>query len=275
MTPPLLPHAPWKHQALVRVTRFALLVLAALIVVAACAGTGSSDDSDDTNGSAEPGDQARATPSESAPPATPEPAPQADAEILPLPQRQWTRMTNAGMVRPECPIQDPTELRVVAVNHYDFDGNIKRGRLVVNADVAESLVRIFTKIFERKFPIEQMSPVEEFGGDTNASLAANNTSAFNCRRADQINAPFAESPHANGRAIDINPVENPWMDLRCDCWFPSAKYQERVERPGGINEGGFVWRLFRDEGWIWQNIDVADYMHFDTGYPSEPFTGGA
>ena len=63
------------------------------------------------------------------------------------------------------------------------------------------------------------------------------------------------------------------MDLRCDCWVPSAKYQKRIERPGGINKGGFVWKLFRDEGWIWQNIDVPDYMHFDTGYPSKPFTG--
>lgn len=195
-----------------------------------------------------------------------------EAEILPVSQQQWTRMRAVGMVRPECPIQKRSRLRVVAINHHDFKGKVQRGRLVVNADVAESIVRIFTELYEREFPIRQMTPVEAFGGDTNASLRADNTSAFNCRRPDQINAPFADSPHANGRAIDINPAENPWLDLRCDCWIPSPKNRARVERPGGINKGGLVWRLFRDEGWIWQNIDVPDYMHFDTGYPSRPYT---
>lgn len=258
MTPSPLTSTRWAHFTPTRVAAVAFLAFMTFLVIAACARTGSSDQS---------GERARQTTQAS--------EPQADAEILPVSERQWARMSNAGMVRPECPIKNPAQLRVVAVNHHTFDGDIKRGRLVVNADVAESLARIFTEIFEREFPIEQMTPVEEFDGDTNASLAANNTSAFNCRRADQINAPFTESPHANGRAIDINPVENPWKDLRCDCWLPSAEYQKRVERPGGINKGGFVWKLFREEGWIWQNIDVPDYMHFDTGYPSQPFTGGA
>nr|WP_246321812.1 M15 family metallopeptidase [Nocardioides panzhihuensis] len=116
-----------------------------------------------------------------------------------------------------------------------------------------------------------MQPVEEYDGDANASLADDNTSAYNCRREDQINAPFRESPHANGRAIDINPFENPWKDLRCTCWFPSGDYRARKEAPGVILRDGVVWKAFRREGWIWQNIDVPDYMHFDTGYPSEPF----
>ena len=176
------------------------------------------------------------------------------------------------MVRPECPIRRPGLLRVVEMNHYDFSGEVKRGRLVVNADVADSVARIFTRLFEARFPIRRMVPVEAYHGDTNESLRSDNTSAFNCRRADQINAPFTESPHANGRAVDINPRENPWMDLRCDCWLPSGRMSARVQRPGGINAHGLVWRVFKSEGWIWQNIDVPDYMHFDTGYPSAPFT---
>ena len=233
-----------------------VVLIAALLTVAACTGLGSTADPDGT-----------ARTSRSTTPPT------ADAEIVAVSPAQWSRMRAAGMVRPECPIEDRLLLRVVEVNHHNFDGDIQRGRLVVNADVAESIARIFTELFDQEFPIEQMTPVEEFDGDTNASLSANNTSAFNCRRADQINAPFAESPHANGRAIDINPVQNPWMDLRCDCWLPSARFHKRAERPGGINKGGAVWKLFRDEGWIWQNIDVPDYMHFDTGYPSQPFIG--
>lgn len=188
-----------------------------------------------------------------------------------LTRAEWRRIVAAGMARPECPIQRPGQLRSVRINHVTFDGSVRRGRLVVNADVADSVVRIFSRLYRAEFPIRRMRPVEAFDGDTNASLAADNTSAFNCRRADQINAPFQESPHANGRAVDINPRENPWLDLRCDCWTPSPKHRKRDAGPGKIRKGGLVWRAFRQEGWIWQNIDVPDYMHFDTGYPSRPF----
>ncbi|CAM5725725.1 hypothetical protein SVIOM74S_06017 [Streptomyces violarus] len=139
--------------------------------------------------------------------------------------------------------------------------------LVVNADTADSVVRIFTELFDTGFPHRQMKPLEEYGGDNTASLAADNTAAFNCRRPDQINTPTRKIPHANGRAVDINPLENPWQDLRCKCWKPSAKHSARSQGKGKILEGGPVWRAFTTEGWVWQNIDVPDYMHFDTGYP--------
>lgn len=198
----------------------------------------------------------------------------ADVEIGPVPPSQWARMRAAEMIRPECPIQRRSQLRSVSVNYVDFEGDVRRGQLVVNADVARSVARVFARLFVERFPIRRMRSVEAYGGDTARSLRADNTSAFNCRRADQINAPFAESPHANGRAVDINPRENPWMDLRCDCWFPTASTKARIAGPGVIVRGGLVWRLFRREGWIWQNIDVPDYMHFDTGYPSGPFEDG-
>lgn len=178
------------------------------------------------------------------------------------------------MVRPGCPIVRRSQLRSVRVSFVDFKGVKQRGQLVVNRDVAASVARIFSRLYDARFPIRKMRPVEEYGGDANASLADDNTSAYNCRRANQINAPFRESPHANGRAIDINPFENPWKDLRCKCWFPSDEHRARKEAPGVILRGGVVWKAFRQEGWIWQNIDVADYMHFDTGYPSEPFGSG-
>lgn len=217
----------------------------------------------------------KAPPSDDSPTATattPGPAAlEADARIERIAQTQWQDMVAAGLIRPECPVQRRGQLRSVRVNFIDFQGRTQRGQLVVNADVAESVAGIFTQLFEIGFPIRRMRPIEEYGGDTNASLRADNTSAFNCRRPDQINAPFLESPHANGRAVDINPRENPWMDLRCKCWFPSAANKDRVEGPGVILRRGPVWRIFRVEGWIWQNIDVPDFMHFDTGYPSRPF----
>lgn len=196
--------------------------------------------------------------------------PTADAVIARVPREQWRAMKRAGMVRPECPVQRRSRLRVVRINFIDFDGHVRRGELVVNADVASSVVRIFGRLFDERFPIRKMRPVEKYRGDSNASLRAGNTSAYNCRRADQINAPFRESPHANGRAVDINPRENPWKDLRCRCWFPNGKLRARVPGPGVIVRSGLVWKTFKSEGWFWQNIGVPDYMHFDTGYPSRP-----
>lgn len=178
----------------------------------------------------------------------------------------------AGLWRKGCP-EIRGQLRRVEMNYWDFDGKVSRGVLVVNQDITASVTRIFTRLFEERFPIRRMQPMEDYDGDLNASLKDDNTSAYNCRRANQINAPFMESPHANGRAIDINPYENPWKDLRTKQWSPSAEFAARTPGKGKINKGGLVWQAFIDEGWVWQDIKVADYMHFDTGYPSAPFTG--
>lgn len=195
---------------------------------------------------------------------------EADPVITKVTDSQWERMKAVGMWRPGCPATQK-DLRRVEVAHYRFDGSVGRGALVVNRDVANAVAEIFTELFVAEFPIRRMRPVEAYQGDTNASLVDDNTSAYNCRRPDQINAPAMLSPHANGRAIDINPRENPWMDLRCDCWFPSARLAARTDGPGKILKGGLVWQLFTERGWVWQNIKVPDYMHFDTGYPSKPY----
>ncbi|MBC9715774.1 M15 family metallopeptidase [Streptomyces sp. TRM66268-LWL] len=192
-----------------------------------------------------------------------------DATVSKLDDRQWEGMVTAGAWRPECPV-GRTELRRLEMNHWGFDGKIHRGALVVRDDVADSLVRVFTDLFEHRFPIRRMEPIEAYGGDDDASMRADNTSAFNCRRQGQANAPSTKSPHANGRAVDINPMENPWRDGRCDCWQPSAAHSSRTPGRGKILENGPVWRAFTTEGWIWQDISTADYQHFDTGYPSRP-----
>ena len=214
------------------------------------------------------------TPATTVPSATPTPSQTPDPVSLePVVSRigdaRWDAMVASGSWREGCPV-GRADLRELEVPFVDFEGQTQRGVIVAHRDVMDSLGRILVTLHERGFPIERMDPVEEFDGDMLTSLQANNTSAFNCRRPDQINAPQAESPHANGRAIDINPDLNPWMDLRCQCWSPRATHQERTAAPGKIVPGDGTVRLFEDEGWIWQNISVADYMHFDTGYPSRP-----
>jgi hypothetical protein len=183
--------------------------------------------------------------------------------------RQWARIERTGTWRPGCPV-GREDLRRLDVNYVDFEGNVERGSLVAHYDTVDDLADIFTELFADGFPIARMEPVEKYGGDVIRSLTANNTSAFNCRRPGQINAPVLESPHANGRAIDINPYQNPWVDPRCDCWVPSSDFAKERSGAGVITEEGLPWRLFNERGWIWQDIKVPDFMHFDTGYPSRP-----
>ncbi|GAB2873540.1 M15 family metallopeptidase [Streptomyces mayteni] len=237
------------------------VLTAALLAATGCSGAQGSDGDSAADSHPDVSD----TPS----PTEPE-QPSADPVVREISPEQWNEMVVAGMWREGCPATRE-DLRRVEINHVDFEGEVRRGVLVVNRDIADSVARVFTRLFEEGFPIRRMRPVEEYEGDNNASMADDNTASYNCRRPDQINAPQDESPHANGRAIDINPLENPWMDLRCECWSPGPEFAERTEGPGKILEGGLVWQTFTDEGWIWQNIDVPDYMHFDTGYPSGPF----
>lgn len=163
-----------------------------------------------------------------------------------------------------------SQLRRVEVNFHTFDGGVQRGVLVVNRDVAREVAAIFTDIFDAEFPIRSMRPIEHFDGDDNASMAANNTSAYNCRNAAQANSSAYDSPHANGRAVDINPRQNPWWDPRCSCFMPTPRHAARTPGKGKILQGGPAWKAFTKRGWIWQNIATPDYQHFDTGYPSRP-----
>ncbi|EFQ83297.1 hypothetical protein HMPREF0063_11570 [Aeromicrobium marinum DSM 15272] len=247
--------------------RWSLLVpLAALVLVTACSGG-----PDPAPASPQPPPTTTVAPAPAPAPTTPVTPTTADPVVSEIPDEQWDRIVATGAWREGCPV-GRDDLRVLTVHHVDLAGEVQRGTLVAHRDVMASLSRIFTSLFDAGFPIERMEPVETYGGDTLASLQANNTSAYNCRRPDQINAPVLESPHANGRAIDINPDLNPWMDLRCRCWSPRDTHAERTPGPGKILPGGPEVALFEDEGWIWQNIDVPDYMHFDTGYPSAPWT---
>ncbi|MDP1876051.1 MAG: M15 family metallopeptidase, partial [Actinomycetota bacterium] len=190
------------------------------------------------------------SPAESSVPAVPEPevVVGVDARVRTIPERQWRRIVSTGTWRPGCPA-GRSDLRRIDLNYRTFDGAVERGQLVAHKDSADDLVEIFSALFEAGFPIERMQPVERFGGDVNRSLAANNTSAFNCRKPGQINAPVQDSPHANGRAIDINPVQNPWRDPRCTCWQPGLEFARSKDGPGVIREGSLPVRLFEERGW--------------------------
>ena len=176
-----------------------------------------------------------------------------------------------GTWRPGCPGSQQA-FRRVDVGYWGFDGRPHRGALIVRDDVAASIARIFTRLYDARFPIHRMMPIEAYGGDDNASMRADNTSAMNCRHAAQANAPTPDSPHANGRAVDLNPFENPWIDPRCGCWQPSAYWGTHRRGTGVVYRGSRVVAAFGASGWIWRGTDSQpDLQHFDTGFPSVPF----
>jgi hypothetical protein len=165
--------------------------------------------------------------------------------------------------RPGCPVP-LDELRLVELSHWGFDGAMRRGELVVHQDFASAAVKIFRVLFAARFPIRRMRPVEHYGGDDDASMADDNTSAFNCR--PKTGSTTEWSWHAYGRAIDINTVENPYV--KGDTVLPreGRAYLDRTDvRPGMIVPGDLVTETFAAYGFTWGGdwSSRQDYQHFE------------
>jgi D-alanyl-D-alanine carboxypeptidase len=163
--------------------------------------------------------------------------------------------------RDGCPV-DLADLRYVTVTHHGFaDGEIAQGELVVHADVAAAVVSVFHALFDAGYPIRSMRLVDDFGGDDDASMAADNTSAFNCRA---VTGGTGWSEHAYGRAIDLNPVENPYITHREVLPPGGAAFADRPVSPGVIQPGDAVVQAFAAIGWSWGGTwtNPTDYQHF-------------
>ena len=163
--------------------------------------------------------------------------------------------------RPGCPVA-VADLRLVTVTHLRFDGTTARGQLVVHRDAAPAAVRVFRALLAARFPLAQVRTVDAYGGDDERSMAANNSSAYNCRRST---GATGWSEHAYGRAIDLNPVQNPYV--RGTTVLPDAAraYVDRSRaRPGMVLAGGPVVRAFAAVGWQWGGsyTSLKDYQHF-------------
>jgi hypothetical protein len=168
---------------------------------------------------------------------------------------------------PGCPVA-PEDLRQLTLSFRDFENKTRTGTLLVHRDLAAEVVRLFEDLYRRGFQIERMVPIEDYGGDDDASMAANNTSAFNCR--DATGKPGVFSNHSWGRAIDINPLTNPYV--KGDKVLPPAgrKYVDRTKAfPGSILKDGFVVHQFENDGWTWGGRwpDRQDYQHFEKQAP--------
>jgi len=160
-----------------------------------------------------------------------------------------------------CPVQ-LEKLRLVRVTHLGLDGEPHRGELVVHRRWAEEILDVFRRLYARGFPIRRIRLVDRYHADDGLSMRHDNTSAFNCR---YVAGTTTWSQHAYGRAIDINPVENPYVDGSRVSPRRGRRFLDRSDvRPGMIVEGGVVTRPFHRIGWGWGGdwSSVKDYQHF-------------
>lgn len=162
-----------------------------------------------------------------------------------------------------CPSYE--ELAYLTVPFWNFDGVPDTGHMIVARDAAKDVLKAFALIYKEKFRIQSMRPVHEFDGNDDRSMAANNTSAFNCRR---TTSGRRLSEHSYGRAIDINPVQNPYVTRRRTIPPAGRNYNSRQERKrarrGLIQDNGPVVAAFLTIRWKWGGKwrRVKDYQHF-------------
>jgi poly-gamma-glutamate synthesis protein (capsule biosynthesis protein) len=171
------------------------------------------------------------------------------ASIAPVPEAVRARMAGVSWHGDDlrCPRWD--DLAYVTVDHVTFDSGTARGELVVAAPLAARAVELFRRLYRLGFPIRQIRLVDDFAASDDASMAADNSSAFNFR---VISGTDLLSQHALGRAIDINPVENPWRrSHRIDPPAGAVFTDRREVRPGMIVRPGPVVAALDELGWEW------------------------
>jgi hypothetical protein len=161
----------------------------------------------------------------------------------------------------ECPVP-LDDLRQILLRHHDTNGNTQLGTVIVHKDVVKTITDAFSAAYADGFPIYSLTPIHEYGGDDNASMAANNTSAFNCRRVGGTNN---WSEHAYGTAIDINPSWNPYV-VKGRVFPPDGRaFSDRTEiKPGMLTSKSEFTKSFLAHDWGWGGTwsHTKDYQHF-------------
>lgn len=205
-------------------------------------------------------DRARARVASPSPSVKAEPARFA-ARILVIEPEHRARMGTSW--RPGCPVA-LRELRVIQMTYRGFDGEVHTGELMVHRRYATSVVGVFRRLFDARFPIERMELANGYMGNDPPLAQRNNTVGFNCRA--PVGGGRAWSEHAYGRAVDINPDLNPYVSRsgRVEPLFGRRHADRTLTTAGMIHRDGIVVRAFRAIGWRWGGswAGTKDYMHF-------------
>lgn len=192
-----------------------------------------------------------------------------ESSIQPLPANLRANLVDGGHWKPGCPVP-LRDLRLLTVTHWGFDGRAHRGQLIVNREVAAPLARVFRRLYAFRFPIRYMRVDSYAPGFV---LPAHNdvSGSFECREA--VPSPCVGgsgsgswSNHAYGRAVDLNPRENPYVgcgkvrDGRRSPYIDRSLLRKGMVTPAVVG-------AFRSIGWGWGGDwsgRTKDYMHFST-----------
>lgn len=160
-----------------------------------------------------------------------------------------------------------SHLRYLRVLHVGFDGETHVGEMIVHEEIAEDVLQIFQKLYEARYPIERMRLVDDYQADDNVSMADNNSSAFNYR---YIATTTKLSNHSWGKAVDINPLYNPYIytaggQLHVDPEGSQAYVDRSGDCPYMIDHEDLCCRLFLEHGFTWGGDwdGRKDYQHFE------------
>jgi hypothetical protein len=187
-----------------------------------------------------------------------------NAVITTIPTAVWNQMTGITWHR-GCPV-GRSGLRYLKINYWDYQGYRRRGQMVVASGAVGQVSRALADMYRAKLPIRSMYRVDRFGyssrvrgGNDHKSMAAGNTSGFNCR--DVVNRPGVRSPHSYGRAIDVNTWENPYRSatgLVPNSWWMSRSHPRVAWRSSRHQ----VVRIMRSNNIRW-TYGNGDTQHFD------------
>ncbi len=159
----------------------------------------------------------------------------------------------------EIPLDIKKNLTLITVLYNGFDNKIHKGQLLLNKKVSAEVKEIFDVLLSKRFPIEKVIPIVEYYWNDEKSMLDNNTSAFNYR---DIDGTDKLSNHAYGIAIDINPLQNPFIKGK-KILPKGAKYDKNAK--GAIDSKSIVVKAFKEKGWNWGGDwkSRKDYQHFE------------
>ncbi len=169
-------------------------------------------------------------------------------------------------LRKPAPLEFKKRQRLVNVLYYSFDGKVHKGQLIIEQRLVEEIKEVFQIALENRFPINSVIPIsherflkEGSYNDDDQSMMANNTSAFNYRI---VTGGKALSKHAYGFAVDINPLQNPYVKGSV-ILPPEARYDTNA--PGTLTPDCPVVKAFKRLGWQWGGEwnSLKDYQHFE------------
>lgn len=154
-------------------------------------------------------------------------------------------------------------LSYLKITYWGFDSKTHVGEMVVHKKLAQEVLAIFKEVYEKKYPIEKMKLVDDYGADDEKSMRDNNTSAFCYRVVANTNTL---SNHSKGTAIDINPLYNPYVVGNYISPTTGKKYANRtLNVKGMIQKGDALYNAFIKRGWTWGGSwsSKKDYQHFE------------